>query len=192
VAKNDALVGALTISDTIRDNVREVIRDAKNSGAKRIVMLTGDKLKVAEDVATKSEIDEVVADLLPAEKVHHIKRLKDSGGRILMVGDGINDAPALATADVGVAMGLTGTDIAIETAGITLANNRLEGIPQLLRIGRETMKIVKLNIAFALLVNAVGIVLSAGGLVTPLTASIIHESNAVLVMMNSLRLLRVN
>ncbi|MFA5869682.1 MAG: hypothetical protein WC941_08295, partial [Candidatus Bathyarchaeia archaeon] len=87
---------------------------------------------------------------------------------------------------------LTGTDIAIETAGITLANNRLEGVPRLLRLGRETMKIVKLNIAFALLVNAAGIVLSAAGVVTPLTASIIHEGNALLVMLNSLRLLRVD
>ena len=191
VARNGALVGAITISDTIRENVREVIADTRRSGAKKIVILTGDKKDVAEDVAARAGVDEVVADLLPAEKVAHIKRLKESGS-VLMVGDGINDAPALATADVGAAMGLTGTDIAIETAGITLANNRLEGVPRLLRIGRETMKNVKLNIAFALTVNAIGIALSAMGLVTPLTASIIHESNALLVMLNSLRLLRVD
>ena len=154
-------------------------------------MLTGDRHEVARDVAAQAGVDEVVADLLPAEKVGHIKRLKESGG-VLMVGDGINDAPSLATADVGVAMGLTGTDIAIETAGISLANNNLEGIPRLLRLGRGTMRIVKLNIAFALTVNAIGIVLSAAGVVTPLTASIIHESNALLVMLNSLRLLRVD
>ncbi|HIH88714.1 TPA: cation-translocating P-type ATPase, partial [Candidatus Bathyarchaeota archaeon] len=163
----------------------------RRSGAKRIVILTGDKKDVADEVAARAGVDEVVADLLPAEKVAHIKRLKESG-KVLMVGDGINDAPALATADVGAAMGLTGTDIAIETAGITLANNRLEGVPRLLRIGRETMKNVKLNIAFALTVNAIGIALSAMGLVTPLTASIIHEGNALLVMLNSLRLLRVD
>ena len=191
VAMNGALVGAITISDTIRENVKEVIADARRSGAKKVVILTGDKKDVAEDVAARAGVDEVVADLLPAEKVAHIKRLKKEGG-VLMVGDGINDAPALATADVGAAMGLTGTDIAIETAGITLANNRLEGVPRLLRIGRETMKNVKLNIAFALTVNAIGIALSAMGLVTPLTASIIHESNALLVMLNSLRLLRVD
>jgi len=191
VARDKTLVGALTVSDTVRENVKEVIADAKRSGAKKVVMLTGDKKDVAEEVAARAGVDEVVADLLPAEKVTHIKRLKESG-KVLMVGDGINDAPALATADVGAAMGLTGTDIAIETAGITLANNCLEGVPKLLRIGRETMKNVKLNIAFALTVNAIGIALSAMGLVTPLTASLIHESNALLVMLNSLRLLRVD
>ena len=191
VADNNVIIGALTISDSLRDNVREVVLDVKRSGANRVVMLTGDRPEVARDVAAQAGVDEVVADLLPAEKVGHIKRLKESGG-VLMVGDGINDAPSLATADVGVAMGLTGTDIAIETAGISLANNNLEGIPRLLRLGRGTMRIVKLNIAFALTVNAIGIVLSAAGVVTPLTASIIHESNALLVMLNSLRLLRVD
>jgi len=192
VAKNQDLLGALTVSDALRENVREVIADTRRSGASRIVILTGDKREVADEVGAKAGVDEVVADLLPSEKVAHVKRLKEAGGRVMMVGDGINDAPSLATADVGVAMGLTGTDIAIETAGITLSNNRLEGVPKLLRIGRETMKIVKLNIAFAILVNAIGIILSATGQVTPLTASIIHESNALIVMLNSLRLLRVD
>ncbi len=192
VARNMELVGAITISDTLRENVQEVISDTRRSGASKIVILTGDKREVADEVAVKAGVDEVIADLLPSDKVAHVKRLKEAGGMVMMVGDGINDAPSLATADVGVAMGLTGTDIAIETAGITLSNNRLEGVPKLLRIGRETMKTVKLNIAFALVVNAIGIVLSTTGQVTPLTASIIHESNALIVMLNSLRLLRVD
>ena len=192
VARDQDLLGAITLSDKLRDNVKTIIADIKRSGARRVIILTGDKREVAVDVATNAGVDEVVADLLPAEKVIHIRRLKEAGGTVLMVGDGINDAPALATADVGVAMGLTGTDIAIETAGITLANNRLEGVPRLLRLGRETMKIVKLNIAFALVVNGIGIFLSAVGVVNPLTASIIHEGNALLVMLNSLRLLRVD
>ena len=192
VAKDENIIGALSVSDTVRDNVKSIIEDSKRSGVRKVVILTGDKREVAEDIAAKAGVDEVVADLLPAEKVIEIQRLRDAGGKILMVGDGINDAPALATADVGAAMGLTGTDIAIETAGITLANNQLDGVPLLLRIGRETMKNVKLNIAFALVVNAIGIALSAAGIVTPLTASVIHESNAVLVLLNSLRLLRVD
>ncbi len=192
IARDQDLLGAITLSDKLRDNVKTIIADIKRNGVRRVVILTGDKREVAVEVATNAGVDEVVADLLPAEKVIHIRRLKEAGGTVLMVGDGINDAPALATADVGVAMGLTGTDIAIETAGITLANNRLEGVPRLLRLGRETMKIVKLNIAFALVVNAIGIFLSAVGVVNPLTASIIHEGNALLVMLNSLRLLRVD
>jgi len=180
------------VSDVLRENVREIISDTRRSGAKKIVILTGDKQEVADEVAERAGVDEVVADLLPAEKVTHVKQLKEAGGKVMMVGDGINDAPSLATADVGIAMGLTGTDIAIETAGITLSNNNLEGVPKLLRIGRETMKIVKLNIAFALIVNAIGIILSSTGQVSPLIASIIHEGNALIVMLNSLRLLRIN
>jgi Cd2+/Zn2+-exporting ATPase len=155
-------------------------------------MLTGDRKEVAEFVGKQIGVDEVVSNLLPSEKVDRVKRLKKDGSIVLMVGDGINDAPALATADVGVAMGLTGTDVTVETAGITLAANRLEGVPKLLRISKEMMRIVKLNIVFALVVNAIGIVLSTLGVVMPLTASIIHESNALLVMLNSLRLLRVD
>ena len=155
-------------------------------------MLTGDRRVAAEAIGRQAGFDEVVADLLPAEKVEHIKRLKAEGGVVLMVGDGINDAPALATADVGVAMGLTGTDIAIETAGITLATNNLDRVPKLLRIGRTTMRVVKLNIAFALIVNAAGITLSVLGVISPLAASVIHEGNALLVMLNALRLLKVD
>jgi P-type E1-E2 ATPase len=192
VAKDDEVIGALLVSDKIRDNAREILAEAKLSGARRTVMLTGDRRVAAEAIGRQAGFDEVVADLLPAEKVEHIKRLKAEGGVVLMVGDGINDAPALATADVGVAMGLTGTDIAIETARITLATNNLDRVPKLLRIGRATMRVVKLNIAFALLVNAAGITLSVLGVISPLAASVIHEGNALLVMLNALRLLKVD
>ena len=191
VARDGLAVGALLVADKLRDGVPETIIEMKRSGARRIVMLTGDHRMVADSIASRIGVDEVASDLLPSEKVDHVKRLK-LDGVVMMVGDGINDAPALATADVGVAMGLTGTDIAMETAGITLSTNSLDRVPKLLRIGRETMRIVKLNIAFAMLVNAVGIVLSASGVVSPLVASVIHEGNALLVMFNSLRLLRVD
>ena len=191
VSKDKKLIGVLLISDILRDNVAEIISEAKASGISITVMMTGDREEVARTVGEQIGLDVVIAYLLPADKVEYINHHKEDGRSVLMVGDGINDAPALATADVGVAMGLSGTDIAIETAGITLASNRLEGIPKLLRIGRETMKIVKLNIAFALVVNAIGIILSAFGVVSPLIASIIHESNALLVMFNSLRLLNI-
>jgi len=191
VAREEQVIGALLVADKLREGVPEAITEMKRSGAKKTVILTGDHKMVADSIASSIGVDEVASDLLPSEKVDYVKRLK-RGGVVMMVGDGINDAPALATADVGVAMGLTGTDIAIETAGITLSTNSLDRIPKLLRIGRETMKIIKLNIAFAMFVNAAGIVLSALGIVSPLTASIIHEGNALLVMFNSLRLLRVD
>ena len=192
VAVDGEVVGSLMVSDTLREGVKEVLAEAKKYGVKRTVMLTGDRVEVAERIGAEVGIDIVEADLMPDEKVERIQALKDKGSRVLMVGDGINDAPALAAADVGVAMGLTGTDIAMETAGITLATDRLDRLPMLLRIGKETMKVVKLNIAFALIVNLLGIILSIMGIVTPLVAALIHEGNAMIVMLNALRLLRVD
>jgi len=191
VALNDILIGALLVSDAIREDVKDTIDEVHRSGSIKIVMLTGDRYEVAKEVGDLIGVDNVVADLMPNEKVAEIQKLRAQGKHVLMVGDGINDAPALAASDVGVAMGLTGTDIAIETAGITLATNRLDRIPQLLKIGKATMRIIKLNIGFALLVNFIGIILSVMGIVTPLVASMLHEGNAVLVMINSLRLLNV-
>ena len=191
VALNDILIGALLVSDAIREGVKDTIDEVHRSGSIKIVMLTGDRYEVAKKVGDLIGVDNVVADLMPNEKVAEIQKLRAQGKHVLMVGDGINDAPALAASDVGVAMGLTGTDIAIETAGITLATNRLDRIPQLLKIGKATMRIIKLNIGFALLVNFIGIILSVMGIVTPLVASMLHEGNAVLVMINSLRLLNV-
>jgi len=192
VARDKEVIGSLLVSDALREDVAEVLLDARGSGAEKIVMLTGDRRAVAESVGREAGFDEVVADLLPAQKVDHIKALQGEGRKVVMVGDGINDAPALATADVGVAMGLSGTDIAIETAGITLATNSLDRIPKLLRIGRATMGVIKLNIVFAMAVNFLGIALSVLGFVSPLVASIIHEGNAVIVMLNALRLLKVD
>jgi len=191
VSLNNVAIGALLVTDTLRVGVKEALDETRKYGAKSIVMLTGDRSEVAEEIGALVNVDYVISDLMPNEKVIEIEKLKAEGKHVLMVGDGINDAPALAAADVGVAMGLTGTDIAIETAGITLATNRLDRIPQLLRIGRATMSVIQLNIGFALLVNFIGIILSVMGIVSPLVASIIHEGNAVLVMINSLRLLNV-
>jgi Cd2+/Zn2+-exporting ATPase len=192
VARDSEVIGWLLVSDTLRQDVAPILSDVKHSGAKKIVMLTGDKQQVAEQIGKDIGFDEIVADVLPSQKVEHIRQLQEAGWNVMMVGDGINDAPALATADVGVAMGLTGTDIAIETAGITLTSNNLESIPRLFRIGRATMNVIKLNILFAVLVNLVGISLSVLGVISPLIASIIHEGNAVIVMFNALRLLKID
>jgi len=192
VAKNNAIIGSLSISDTLRDDMKNVMIEAKASGVRRTIMLTGDNAQVAKAVAERIGADEVFSGMMPADKVEHIRKLREEGHIVAMVGDGINDAPALAAADVGIAMGLSGTDVAIETAGITLATDDLKRLPKLLRIGRQTVKIIKQNIAFAFMVNIIGITLAIGGIIPPLVASMIHESNAIVVMLNSLRLLRVD
>lgn len=191
VAIDKTVIGSLIISDAIRDGVADILTDSKRNGINKIIMLTGDKRSVADNIGKGIGFDEIVADLLPNQKVEHIKGLQKEGEKILMVGDGINDAPALATADVGVAMGLSGTDVAIETAGITLATNRLDRIPMMLKIGKSTMKIIKLNIFFAMIMNIIGVTFSVLGYISPIFASIIHEGSAVVVMLNTLRLLKV-
>jgi heavy metal translocating P-type ATPase len=192
VARDNTVIGSLIISDAMRDDVADVLSDSKRNGVDKIIMLTGDKQSVADNIGKGIGFDTIVADLLPNQKVEHIQEFQKEGRKVLMVGDGINDAPALATADVGVAMGLSGTDVAIETAGITLATNRLDRIPMMLKIGKSTMKIIKLNIFFAMIMNVIGVTLSVLGYISPIFASFVHEGSAVIVMLNTLRLLKVD
>lgn len=192
VAKDKTVIGSIFISDTLRRETDNIMTKAQLNGIKRTIMLTGDNPQAANHIAECAGIDEVFSNQLPDEKVNCISRLKKEGHTVAMVGDGINDAPALAEADVGIAMGLSGNDVAIETAGITLATDNLEGVPKLLRIGRATISIIKQNIAFAMLVNLTGITLSIMGIIPPLFAAMIHEANALIVMLNSLRLLTID
>jgi heavy metal translocating P-type ATPase len=191
VAKDDEIIGSVLVSDTLRKDSESIMKKVKSNGIKKTILLTGDNPQAANHVAEHVGIDEVASNQLPDEKVNRIRELKKEGYTVAMVGDGINDAPALAEADVGIAMGLSGTDVAIETAGVTLATDSLDRIPKLLRISKATIRIIKQNIAFAMLVNIVGIALSIQGSIPPLLASMIHESNALIVMINALRLLRV-
>jgi Cd2+/Zn2+-exporting ATPase len=191
VAKQQLLLGAISLSDQPRENVKNILTQIKTNGIKQVIMLTGDNKNVADTIATTCGVDKTIAELMPADKVKEIDKFKNQGLTVAMVGDGINDAPALAKADVGIAMGLSGTEIAIETAGAVLLSDDLSKLSQLLKIGKSTMSIIKQNIFFAIAVNIIGIALSSQGLVTPLAAAIIHESNALIVMINSLRLLRV-
>ena len=152
-------------------------------------MLTGDNSATAYAIANQVGINEVGADLLPQDKVDYVKKLKGDGNRILMVGDGINDAPALAAAHVGVAMGKTGTDVAIETADVVLISDDLSKVPQIIDIGRKTVRLIKQNIAIALAINIIGVVLAASGDINPIIAAAIHEGNALFVVLNSARLI---
>jgi len=191
VARRGELIGAIEIADIVRDDLVDTFKETKRY-VKKTVMLTGDNESVAKTIGSQVGVDEVYYNLLPEQKVAKIKEFKSAGYKVAMIGDGVNDAPALATSDVGIAMGLRGTDVAIETAGVVLATDDLKRVPKLLRIGASTMVVIKQNLVFAMAVNVIGIGLSIMGIIPPLVASIIHESNALIVMFNSLRLLSVD
>ncbi len=196
VTVDGRLAGLLGVADPIKDSTYEAIRMLHRGGV-RIVMLTGDSRTTAEAVARKLGIDEIEAEVLPERKVEVVKRLQNEGRVVAMAGDGINDAPALAAAHVGIAMG-TGTDVAIESAGITLVKGDLRGIARARRLSRETMRNIRQNLLFAFLYNALGIPLAAGALyptfhllLNPMIASAAMSFSSVSVIANALRLRKV-
>jgi len=181
-------LGFIAVADQVRPEAPMIVARLRELGVKRVVMITGDGSRVAAAVAKKCGIDEVHADLLPQDKVRVIQKLKEAG-RTAMIGDGINDAPALATADVGVAMGAAGTDVAMETADVVLMSDALEGVPYTLAISQRTRRVVYQNLAFALTVIVV-LIISALGLNLSLPFGVVgHEGSTVLVCLNGLRLL---
>jgi Cd2+/Zn2+-exporting ATPase len=182
-------LGFIAVADKVRQEAPAIIRHLRELGVKKIVMLTGDGKRVAAAVAKACGVDEVYADLLPQDKVRVIQRLKETG-RTVMVGDGVNDAPALATADVGIAMGAAGTDVAMETADVVLMSDALEGIPFTLALSRRTRRVVYQNLTFALAVIAVLIVGALGFRLSLPLGVVGHEGSTVLVCLNGLRLLR--
>ena len=181
-------LGFVAVADKIRAEAPAIVARLRELGVKRIAMLTGDGKRVAAAVGKACGVDEVHADLLPQDKVRVISKLKESG-KTAMVGDGVNDAPALATADVGVAMGAAGTDVAMETADIVLMSDALEAIPFTLALSRRTRTVVFQNLSFALAVIVV-LIISALGFNLPLPLGVVgHEGSTVLVCLNGLRLL---
>jgi Cd2+/Zn2+-exporting ATPase len=181
-------LGFIAVADQVRPEAPLIVQRLRDLGVKRVVMITGDGPRVAAAVAAKCGIEEVHADLLPQDKVRVIQKLKEAG-RTAMVGDGVNDAPALATADVGIAMGAAGTDVAMETADIVMMSDALEGIPYTLALSRRTRRVVYQNLTFALAVIVV-LIISALGFQLPLPLGVVgHEGSTVLVCLNGLRLL---
>ncbi len=196
VAAGGDLLGLLGVADPVKQNARAAIDALRREGL-RIVMLTGDGRGTAETVASRLGIEEVLAEVLPDEKLEAIARLQAEGRTVAMAGDGINDAPALARADVGIAMG-TGTDIAIESAGVTLLHGDLTGIVRARRLSRATMKNVRQNLFFAFVYNAIGVPVAAGVLypffgilLSPMIAAAAMSLSSVSVVGNALRLRRV-
>jgi Cu+-exporting ATPase len=188
--------GVAAVADPVKETTPEAIAQIRREGV-RIVMLTGDAKSTADAVARRLGIDEAVAEVLPEDKAKHVKRLQSEGRKVAMAGDGINDAPALAQADVGIAMG-TGTDIAMESAGVTLVKGDLRGIVRAIKLSRATMRNIRQNLGFAFGYNALGIPLAAGVLyptfgllLSPIFAGAAMAMSSVSVVTNALRLRRV-
>ncbi len=188
--------GLAAVADPIKENTQEAMATLRASGV-RLVMLTGDSRSTAEAVARQLGIDEAIAEVLPEDKAGHVKRLQAEGRKVAMAGDGINDAPALAQADVGIAMG-TGTDVAMESAGVTLVKGDLRGIARAAVLSRATMRNIRQNLAFAFGYNALGIPVAAGVLypafgllLSPIFAGAAMALSSVSVVTNALRLNRV-
>lgn len=191
VAKNGEYLGAIVIGDTIKPDSARAIAELKAEGS-RTVMLTGDNEKTAAAIAAEAGVDEYASGLLPADKVEHIAKYLGRKRKTAFVGDGINDAPVLMRADVGLAMGALGSDSAIEAADIVLMNDSLASIPVAKRIAKKTMRIVYENIVFALGVKAAILILSAFGITGMWLAIFADVGVAVLAILNAMRMLRVN
>ena len=193
VVVDNKLAGLLGVADPIKESTPEAVQQLHKSGI-RIVMLTGDSRTTADAVARRLGLDEVVAEVLPNQKAEIVKRFQSEGRKVAMAGDGINDAPALAQAQVGIAMG-TGTDVAMESAGVTLVKGDLRGIVRAIRLSRATMKNIKQNLFFAFVYNTIGVPIAAGVLypffgllLSPMIAAAAMSFSSVSVIANALRL----
>ena len=192
VAHDGEVCGTICVADTVRAKADEAIRDLRHLGIEKVVMLTGDNQRVAMQIAGKLGLDEVKAEVLPEQKAQHIESLRQPGrvGGVAMVGDGINDAPALAVADVGIAMGVTGTDVAHEAADIALMADDLSKIAFAVGLSRHALRVIKQGLIFALVYNVVMVSTAATGHLHMIGGAIAHQFSSVLVILNAMRLLR--
>jgi Cu+-exporting ATPase len=196
VAIDGKPTGLLAVADPIKSTTPEALRELHAFGI-QLVMLTGDNRRTADAVARQLGLDAVEAEIEPAGKVAHVKKLRAEGKHVAMAGDGINDAPALSEAEIGIAMG-TGTDVAMQSAGITLIRGDLRGIAKAIRLSRATMRNIRQNLFFAFLYNALGIPVAAGVLypffgllLSPIIAGAAMSLSSVSVVGNALRLRKV-
>lgn len=183
------LLGTIGIADELRDNAAEVVRQLKKEGIKKVVMLTGDNERVAKAIAHKAGVDEFYANLMPEDKLTILKKLEKEVGPVAMVGDGVNDAPALATATIGMAMGAAGTDVALETADVVLMADNLSHVPYMIGLSHQTKRVLIQNLVFATGMIAI-LIAAVLGFSLPLPLSVVgHEGSTVLVSLNGLRML---
>ncbi len=189
VARDREMLGLLAVRDPLRHHVREAVRRLRRLGVQTVHLLTGDAVDQARAVATQIQADHFQAGLLPEDKIRTVLQLQGEGRRVLMVGDGSNDAPALAYADVGVAMGARRTDVAMEAADVVLAGDDPRLLPEIVRLGQRMTRTVRQNFALALGVNSLGMALGAGGLLPLFWCAVLHNATTLAVVFNSARLL---
>ncbi|KKC02713.1 copper-transporting ATPase [Mycobacterium nebraskense] len=190
LAVDGKLVGLISLRDEVRPEAVEVLKELRDNGIRRIVMLTGDHPDIAQVVAEELGIDEWRAEVMPEDKLEVVRGLQNDGYVVGMVGDGINDAPALAAADIGIAMGLAGTDVAVETADVALANDDLHRLLDVRDLGARAVDVIRENYSMSIAVNAAGLIIGAGGALSPVLAAILHNASSVAVVANSSRLIR--
>lgn len=190
VTRNDAPIGLIALADTIRPSAAPVVDTLRTLGVEHQIMLTGDNTTTANHIASLTHLDEIHAELLPDEKLERIHQLVDRYRVVAMVGDGVNDAPALAAASIGIAMGAAGADVAMETADVALMGASLENLPRALLLSRFARRIIRQNLIIALGVIAIVAPLGALGVANLAIAVFLHEGSTIVVVLNSLRLLR--
>ena len=190
LAVDGTLVGLISLRDEVRPEAPDVLKRLRANGIRRIMMLTGDHPDIATVVAGELGIDEWRAEVLPEYKLEVVRQLQDEGYIVGMVGDGINDAPALAAANIGIAMGLAGTDVAVETADVALANDDLNRLLDVGDLGARAVEVIRQNYGMSIAVNAAGLLIGAGGALSPVLAALLHNASSVAVVANSSRLIR--
>ena len=192
VAKNTNLIGVIGVSDPPRENIKKAMNRLRYHGIDDIVLLTGDLRQQAETIASRMSMDRYESELLPEDKAKDILKFQSIGSKVIMIGDGINDAPALSYADVGIALGSSKTDVAMEAADVTITSDDPLLIPGVVGLAKKTMKIIKENFTMAIGINSFALVLGATGMIPAIYSSILHNSITILVVGNSLRLLKYN
>ncbi|AUN40065.1 heavy metal translocating P-type ATPase [Tsukamurella tyrosinosolvens] len=190
LAVDGALTGLVSLRDEVRTEAAETLAAVAAAGIGTVVMLTGDHPATAAAIAAELGITRWRAEVMPEDKLAEVRALQDEGHVVAMVGDGVNDAPALAAADVGIAMGLAGTDVAVETADVALAGDDLRNVLDVVDLGRRAVDVIRQNYGMSIAVNSVGLLVGAGGALSPVLAAILHNASSVAVVLNSSRLIR--
>ncbi len=189
VARGPALVGLIAVRDVLRPQAKAAVADLKAQNI-RTIMLTGDNPRAAQVIGREAGVDEVHAGLLPEDKLGLVRQWQGQGWRVAFIGDGINDAPALAAADVGIAMGGAGTDVALETSDIAFLSDDLSKMAEIVALSRRTLRVIRQNIGFSVLLNVAAVVAAGMGWINPIGGAVLHESGAMVVILNAIRLLR--